>query len=146
MACTSANPMHERQFASFPILLGGKRLKRSRYFLVPTLLANVEPSNPVFHQKFFAPVAMIFRVKDEHAAITLANDSPYGLGGTVVSKDVPGAKRVASQSETGMVCINSIPQSAPALPFGGVKNSGFGRELSDLGIGEFVNKKRVRIV
>ncbi len=127
------------------ILCGGKRLDRSGYFLAPTLLGHVEPSNPVFHQEFFAPVAMVFRVEDERAAINLANNSPYGLGGTVISKNVARAKRVASQIETGMVFINSVPQSAPELPFGGVKNSGFGRELSDLGIGEFVNKKLVRI-
>jgi succinate-semialdehyde dehydrogenase / glutarate-semialdehyde dehydrogenase len=127
------------------VLLGGKRLDRSGYFLVPTLLSHVEPGNPVFHQEFFAPVAVVFRVKDEQAAIALANDSPYGLGGTVISRDVARAKRVASQIEAGMVFINSVPQSTPELPFGGVKNSGFGRELSDLGIAEFVNKKLVRI-
>jgi succinate-semialdehyde dehydrogenase/glutarate-semialdehyde dehydrogenase len=127
------------------VLLGGKRLDRSGYFLAPTLLSHVEPGNPVFHQEFFAPVAVVFRVKDEQAAIALANDSPYGLGGTLISRDVARAQRVASQIEAGMVFINSVPQSAPELPFGGVKNSGFGRELSDLGIAEFVNKKLVRI-
>jgi succinate-semialdehyde dehydrogenase/glutarate-semialdehyde dehydrogenase len=88
---------------------------------------------------------MIFRVKNEHEAIVLANDSPYGLGGTIISRDIERAKRLASKIETGMVFINEAPSSSPELPFGGVKNSGYGRELSDLGINEFINKKLIRI-
>jgi NAD(P)-dependent dehydrogenase (short-subunit alcohol dehydrogenase family) len=87
-------------------------------------------------------VALIFRVKN---AIDLANDSPYGLGGSVITKDVERGKRIARQIETGMVFINRATWTAPDLPFGGVKNSGYGRELSDLGIGEFVNKKLIRV-
>ena len=127
------------------VLVGGARIDRPGYFLEPTLLTDVGPDNPAFHQEFFAPVAMLFRVPDEDAAIELANDSPYGLGGTIISRDIDRAKRIASRIETGMVCINETGSSAPELPFGGVKNSGFGRELSDLGINEFVNKKLVRI-
>ena len=127
------------------VLLGGKRLDRPGFFLEPTILTNVTPENPAFHQEFFAPVALIFRVKDEKEAIKLANDSPYGLGGSVITRDIERGKRVARQIETGMVFINQATWTAPDLPFGGVKNSGYGRELSDLGIGEFVNKKLIRV-
>ena len=71
------------------MLLGGKRVDRPGYFLEPTILTNVKPDNPVFHQEFFAPVALVFRVKNEAEAVKLANDSPYGLGGSIITKDVP---------------------------------------------------------
>ena len=90
-------------------------------------------------------MALIFRVKDENEAIKLANDFPYGLGGSVITKNTERGKRVARQIETGMVFINKATWTAPDLPFGGVKNSGYGRELSSLGIGEFVNKKLIRV-
>ncbi len=122
------------------VLLGGKRVDRPGYFLEPTILTNIKPENPVFHQEFFAPVALIFRVKNDDEAVKLANDSPYGLGGSVITKDIERGKRIARQIDTGMVFINQATWTAPDLPFGGVKNSGYGRELSDLGIGEFVNK------
>ena len=127
------------------MLLGGKRVDRSGYFLEPTILTNVKPDNPVFHQEFFAPVALIFRVKNDAEAVKLANDSPYGLGGSIITKDIERGKRLARQIDTGMVFINQATWTAPDLPFGGVKNSGYGRELSDLGIGEFVNKKLIRV-
>jgi len=127
------------------VLLGGKRAERQGYFMEPTILADVKPDNPVYYQEFFAPVAMIFRVKDENEAITLANDSPFGLGGTIITADVARGKKLASQIDTGMVFINSPAVTAPELPFGGVKNSGYGRELSDLGIMEFVNRKLVLV-
>jgi len=127
------------------VLWGGKRLDRPGYFLEPTILTGIKPENPAYYQEFFAPVALIFRVKDEKEAIKLANDSPYGLGGSVITRDIERGKRVARQIETGMVFINRATWTAPDLPFGGVKNSGYGRELSDLGIGEFVNKKLIRV-
>ena len=127
------------------VLLGGKRLDRTGYFLEPTILTDVRPGNPVYYQEFFAPVAIIFRVRDENEAIQLANDSPFGLGGAVITRDVERGKRVARRIETGMVFINQCSWSAPELPFGGVKNSGYGRELSELGINEFVNKKLIRV-
>jgi succinate-semialdehyde dehydrogenase/glutarate-semialdehyde dehydrogenase len=126
-------------------LLGGKRLDRPGFFLEPTILTNVTPENPAYHQEFFAPVALIFRVKNEEEAIKLANDSPYGLGGSVITRDIERGKRIAREIDTGMVFINQSTWTAPDLPFGGVKNSGYGRELSDLGIGEFVNKKLIRV-
>jgi len=104
----------------------------------------VKPGNPAFRDEFFGPVAMFFRVKDEAAAIALANDSDFGLGGSVWTKDVVRGMKVASQVETGMMFINNIDWSDAELPFGGIKDSGYGRELGDMGIQEFVNKKLVR--
>ncbi|WP_317890640.1 aldehyde dehydrogenase family protein [Granulicella cerasi] len=127
------------------VLNGGQRLDRKGYFLAPTILTDIKPDNPAYYQEFFAPGALMFRVKNEEEAVTLANDSPYGLGGTVITKDIERGKRVARQIETGMVFINQATWTAPDLPFGGVKNSGYGRDLSDLGIGEFVNKKLIRV-
>ncbi len=127
------------------IVSGGSRLPRQGYFLAPTILTGVRPDNPAFRQEFFAPVAMVFRVSSDADAIALANDSPYGLGGSVVTTDVARGKRIAAQMDTGMVFINDTVISSPDLPFGGVKNSGFGRELSDLGIHEFVNKKLITV-
>jgi succinate-semialdehyde dehydrogenase/glutarate-semialdehyde dehydrogenase len=127
------------------VLLGGKRVGRPGYFLEPTILTDIKENNPAYYQEFFAPVALIFRVKNEEEAVKLANDSPYGLGGSVITKDIERGKRIARQIETGMVFINRATWTAPDLPFGGVKNSGYGRELSDLGIGEFVNKKLIRV-
>jgi len=127
------------------VLVGGKRLNRTGYFLEPTILTDITPENPAFHMEFFAPVALIFRVKNDKDAIALANDSPYGLGGSVITEDIERGKRIARQIETGMVFINQATWTAPDLPFGGVKNSGYGRELSDLGISEFVNKKLIRV-
>ena len=111
----------------------------------PTILTNIDRDNPAFKEEFFGPVALFFRVKDEDAAIALANDSDFGLGGSVFTKDVARGKRVASRIDTGMVFINHPTWTAPDLPFGGVKTSGYGRELSGLGIQEFVNKKLVRV-
>lgn len=127
------------------VVAGGKRLERKGYFLAPTILTDITPDNPAYAQEFFAPVALIFRVKNEEEAVRLANDSPYGLGGSVITRNVERGKRVARRIETGMVFINRATWTAPELPFGGVKNSGYGRELSDLGIGEFVNKKLIRV-
>jgi succinate-semialdehyde dehydrogenase/glutarate-semialdehyde dehydrogenase len=128
------------------LLLGGKRLDRPGYFLEPTILTDIAPDNPAYRQEFFAPVALIFRVKNEKEAVELANDSPYGLGGSVITKDIERGKRIARQIYTGMVFINRATWTWADLPFGGVKNSGYGRELGTLGIGEFVNKKLIAVV
>jgi succinate-semialdehyde dehydrogenase / glutarate-semialdehyde dehydrogenase len=127
------------------IVVGGKKLDRRGFFLEPTILTDVRPDNPVYYQEFFAPVAMVFRVKNENEAVELANDSPYGLGATVITRDIERGKRIARKVDSGMVFINERTTTAPELPFGGVKNSGYGRELSHLGIGEFVNKKLIRV-
>jgi succinate-semialdehyde dehydrogenase/glutarate-semialdehyde dehydrogenase len=126
------------------VVLGGKRLDHAGSFMQATILTDVKPDNPAFRDEFFGPVAMFFRVKDEAAAIALANDSDFGLGGSVFTKDVERGKRVATQVETGMMFINNIDWSDAELPFGGIKDSGYGRELGNMGIQEFVNKKLVR--
>jgi succinate-semialdehyde dehydrogenase/glutarate-semialdehyde dehydrogenase len=126
------------------VRLGGKRIDRPGAFMEPTILTDVKPGNPAFRDEFFGPVAMFFKVKDEAAAIALGNDSDFGLGGSVWTKDVARGLRVASHVETGMMFINNIDWSDAELPFGGIKDSGYGRELGDMGIQEFVNKKLVR--
>ena len=126
-------------------VIGGKRPNRSGAFMEATILTDITKQNPVFYKEFFGPVVMFFRVPDEKAAIELANDSDFGLGGTVFSRDVERAKRVAKEIDTGMVFINRPTWTAPDLPFGGVKHSGYGRELSDEGIFEVRNDKLIYI-
>jgi succinate-semialdehyde dehydrogenase/glutarate-semialdehyde dehydrogenase len=126
------------------VLLGGKRIRRPGSFMEPTILTDIKPGNPAFREEFFGPVALFFRVADEEAAIALANDSDFGLGGSVFTRDLARGKRVASRVDTGMMFINNISWSDAELPFGGIKNSGYGRELGDMGIQQFVNKKLVR--
>lgn len=128
------------------IVMGGQRIEgQSGAFMQPTILTDIDAANPTYKQEFFGPVALFFRVPDEAAAVALANDSPFGLGGSVFTQDLERGKRVARQIDTGMVFINSAAVSMPDLPFGGVKNSGYGRELSSAGIQEFVNKKLIRV-
>jgi succinate-semialdehyde dehydrogenase/glutarate-semialdehyde dehydrogenase len=126
------------------LVMGGKRIDRPGSYMEPTILTDIKTENPAFRDEFFGPVALFFRVKNEDEAIALANDSDFGLGGSVFTKDVARGKRVASRVETGMMFINNISWSDAELPFGGIKNSGYGRELGDMGIQEFVNKKLVR--
>ncbi|MGL5016626.1 MAG: NAD-dependent succinate-semialdehyde dehydrogenase [Luteolibacter sp.] len=127
------------------LLLGGQRLNRPGSFMAPTILSDIAPDNPAYREEFFGPVALFFPVKDENAAIALANDSDYGLGGSIFTQDIERGKRVASRIDTGMVFVNHPTWTAADLPFGGIKNSGYGRELSSLGIQEFVNKKLIRV-
>jgi succinate-semialdehyde dehydrogenase / glutarate-semialdehyde dehydrogenase len=128
------------------VLMGGKRIEgQAGAFMQPTILTDIDEKNPAYHEEFFGPVALFFKVADEDAAVALANDSPFGLGGTVFTQDIERGKRVARKIDTGMVFINSGAVSSPELPFGGVKNSGYGRELSGAGIQEFVNKKLIRV-
>ena len=127
------------------VLLGGKRAGEPGAFLEPTILTNVTPDNPAYRQEFFGPVALVFPAKNEEEAIAIANDSPFGLGGSVYTSDIERGKRVASRIETGMVFINYPDVSAPDLPFGGIKRSGYGKELSNLGLEEFVNKKLILV-
>jgi succinate-semialdehyde dehydrogenase/glutarate-semialdehyde dehydrogenase len=128
------------------VVMGGKRIDGlAGNFMQPTILADISVENPAFKEEFFGPVALFFRVSSEDAAVALANDSPFGLGGSVFTQDIERGKRVARSIDTGMMFINSAAVSSPELPFGGVKNSGYGRELSSAGIQEFVNKKLIRI-
>lgn len=126
------------------LVMGGKRIDRPGSFMQTTILTDIKPDNPAFRDEFFGPVVSFFRVKDEAAAIALANDSDFGLGGSVFTKDEARGKRVASGVETGMMFINNIDWSDAELPFGGIKDSGYGRELGNMGIQEFVNTKLVR--
>jgi succinate-semialdehyde dehydrogenase/glutarate-semialdehyde dehydrogenase len=127
------------------IVLGGRRAGEVGAFLEPTILTKVTPDNPAYKQEFFGPVALVFPAKDEEDAIAIANDSPFGLGGSVYTSDIERGKRVASRIESGMVFINYPYVSAPELPFGGIKRSGYGRELSSLGLEEFVNRKLILV-
>ena len=126
------------------LLMGGKRMARPGAFMETTILTDIAPGNPAFRDEFFGPVVSFYRVKDEEEAIALANDSDFGLGGSVWTRDLARGRRVASRMDTGMVFINNIDWADAELPFGGIKYSGYGRELGNMGIQEFVNKKLVR--
>jgi succinate-semialdehyde dehydrogenase/glutarate-semialdehyde dehydrogenase len=139
-----ADQVNRSVAAGARVLLGGNRLKREGAFMEPTILTDLHPGIPAYKEELFGPVASFYRVKDEQAAITLANDSDFGLGGSVFTSDIERGKRVADQIDTGMVFINHPTWTQADLPFGGTKGSGYGRELSELGIDEFVNKKLIR--
>lgn len=127
------------------VALGGNRINRQGAFMEPTILTNIKPDNPVYYQELFGPVACFYIVKDEKEAIELANDSNYGLGCSIFSSNIERAKNMANQIDAGMIFINHPTWTAADLPFGGTKNSGYGRELSELGIQEFVNRKLIRV-
>jgi len=125
------------------VLTGGKRADRKGFFYEPTVLTGVTRDNPAYYQEFFGPVAQIFVVDSDDAAVAQANDSHYGLGATIFSRDTNRSRGLASRVESGMVYINTLGLSRPELPFGGVKRSGYGRELGEMGLKEFVNRKLV---
>ncbi|MFD2256926.1 NAD-dependent succinate-semialdehyde dehydrogenase [Luteolibacter algae] len=124
-------------------ILGGDRPERKGAYFNPTILTNVSKDNPTFDQELFGPVATVYVVESEEEAISLANNSSYGLGGSVYTKDISRGRKIAEQIDTGMVFINQPTNSQAGLPFGGTKNSGYGRELSRFGILEFINKKLI---
>lgn len=127
------------------LVYGGKRLKRDGAFMEPTILTGIKKGMLAYSDEIFGPVLCVYPVKDEAAAIELANDTVYGLGGTVFGTDTEHAVNVARLIDTGMVYINHVTGIAPELPFGGTKNSGYGREQSPAGIYEFVNAKLIRV-
>lgn len=138
--------IEEAQAAGAGVVQGGHRVDRPGFFLEPTIITDIAPDNPLYQQEAFGPVLSFYVVDTEEEAVRLANDTRYGLGAYVFDADVEHARAVADRIEAGMVYINSCFADSPGLPFGGVKNSGFGRELSELGIGEFLNRKLVRVV
>ena len=119
------------------VYYGNEKVDLPGQFFMPTILTDITPDNPIFDQEMFGPVASVYKVNSEEEAIALANNSSYGLGNTVFGEPEHAA-RVAAKIETGMSWINSGWASLPELPFGGVKNSGYGRELSELGFNAFV--------
>lgn len=127
------------------VVTGGKRIGEKGFFYAPTILDNITPENPIYREEVFGPVALVIRVKNADEAIQVANDSPFGLGSSIWTNDTAKAEELAGRIEAGCVFVNGMVKSDPRLPFGGVKKSGYGRELSEYGIKEFVNVKTVWI-
>ncbi len=127
------------------LLCGGSPHEGPGYFYPPTVLADVEPGNPAFDEEIFGPVAAVIRARDADHAVELANLSEFGLGASIWTADAERAVAMAPRIEAGAVFVNGIVKSDPRLPFGGVKSSGYGRELGIFGIREFVNVKSVWI-
>ncbi|KYG73217.1 NAD-dependent succinate-semialdehyde dehydrogenase [Roseivirga echinicomitans] len=127
------------------VLLGGKRSEREGAYFEPTILANLKPGMPAYEDELFGPVASLFKVKNEEEAIALANASKFGLGASIWTKDLVRGEMIARKIESGAVFVNHMVSSDPRLPFGGIKTSGYGRELSHLGIREFMNTKTIAI-
>ncbi|MNN38009.1 Succinate semialdehyde dehydrogenase [NAD(P)+] Sad [compost metagenome] len=127
------------------VLLGCEPLAGSNAGYPASILDNVVPGMPAYEQELFGPVAAILRVKDEAEAVRVANDTSFGLGGSVWSKDSARGERVAAQLQCGAAFVNSVVKSDARLPFGGTKRSGFGRELAEHGIHEFMNIKTIYV-
>jgi acyl-CoA reductase-like NAD-dependent aldehyde dehydrogenase len=126
------------------LVTGGKKIKNKGYFFSPTILKNVSPHMEIAQEEVFGPVAPVITVDDEKVAIRIANDSKFGLGASIWTQDLDKAEALSSLVQSGIVTVNNVVISDPRVPFGGVKNSGFGRELSRYGMLEFVNVKSVR--
>jgi acyl-CoA reductase-like NAD-dependent aldehyde dehydrogenase len=127
------------------VLTGGERLAGKGYFFRPTVLANVTPDMPAFKEETFGPVAAVVRVRDADEAVRVANDSAYGLGAAIWTRDAALGERLARRIESGSVFVNGMVASDPRLPFGGIKRSGYGRELSAFGAREFTNVQTIWI-
>lgn len=127
------------------VLVGGSRPDKEGAFFSPTILTDVKPGMPAYEEELFGPVAVVLIAKDEEDAIRLANDSRFGLGGSLWTTNIEKGKDLVRKVESGAVYINKLMASHPAVPFGGIKMSGYGRELAHLGIKEFVNQKTIWI-
>lgn len=134
--------LHRAVHGGARVALGGTR---NGAFFDPTILTDIDARNDAAKEEFFGPFAHVYRVSSEEEAVAVANDTPFGLGSYVFSTDPEQAQRVADQLEAGMVYVNVVGAEEPGLPFGGVKRSGFGRELGRLGADEFVNRKLIRV-
>lgn len=128
------------------VVAGGTRPEHAGAFVEATILTDVTPDMRAYREELFGPAAVVYKVKDADEAVALANDSDFGLGATVMSSDLDRARAVAGQLEAGMVWINQPTGSSPELPFGGVKRSGYGRELSELAMFEFANRRLLRTI
>jgi succinate-semialdehyde dehydrogenase/glutarate-semialdehyde dehydrogenase len=142
-ATTRLQDQLDRAVASGARLVAGG--ERDGNFFSSTVLTDVTPDNDAYHEEFFGPVAAIYRAGSEDEAVALANDTPFGLGSYVFTTDQEQAMRVADKIDAGMVWINIVGGDGAELPFGGVKRSGFGREMGRFGADEFVNKKMIRV-
>ncbi|WP_433781704.1 NAD-dependent succinate-semialdehyde dehydrogenase [Actinomycetospora sp. CA-101289] len=127
------------------LLTGGERLDRPGNYYPPTVLADIPKDARAYYEELFGPVALVFRAADADEAIRIANDSPFGLGGSAWTTDEDEKMRFATEVESGMVYINKVTESTPEVPFGGAKNSGYGRELASFGPQSFVNAKTIWI-
>jgi acyl-CoA reductase-like NAD-dependent aldehyde dehydrogenase len=137
--------VHDTLAAGASLCTGGRRLDRPGFFYEPTVVANVTPGMPMFDTETFGPVAAVIRANDAAHAVELANRSSFGLGASLWTRDIPRGEALASNLESGSAFINGMVASDPRLPFGGVKKSGYGRELGTIGIREFTNAQTVWI-
>ncbi|MFP5503786.1 MAG: aldehyde dehydrogenase family protein, partial [Candidatus Sericytochromatia bacterium] len=126
-------------------LTGCRPLEGPGCFYAPSILDRVTPEQPAYHEELFGPVAIVIRAQDEDDALAIANDSRFGLGGSVWTRDARRGERFARRMDCGAAFVNGMVKSDPRLPFGGVKDSGYGRELARLGMLEFVNAKTLWI-
>ncbi|MDN5845690.1 MAG: NAD-dependent succinate-semialdehyde dehydrogenase [Candidatus Nitrosocosmicus sp.] len=126
------------------LITGGKRVKTKGYFFSPTIFKNVSPNMEIAQEEVFGPIAPIITVDDDKEAIRIANDSKFGLGASIWTQNLDKAEELSSAVQSGMVTVNNVVVSDPRVPFGGIKNSGIGRELSRFGMLEFVNIKSIR--
>jgi succinate-semialdehyde dehydrogenase/glutarate-semialdehyde dehydrogenase len=127
------------------LVLGGTVPPGKGSFYPPTVLTDVKAGMPAYHEELFGPVASVFRARDEADAIRIANDTIFGLGAAVFTRDIARGERVARELEAGCTFVNALVASDPRLPFGGIKEAGYGRELGTYGIKEFVNIKTVYV-